>query len=469
VRKNLIFLHLESISNTILWQYRAELATVWQLMRQSFRYTRYFSSSVSTDTVRDELLFGASDAYDGSPLYAERHDLSNPALRHNLKLNTLPFFAFIERYGYFEFIEYPWCTEIKTPTQYFHPNLDYVITRMKTMMRQFAASNIPFIISLRVSVSHMAYDDPVKIQARTFSDRFRLGYLRQDQAVNMAMSALSELGLVEKSVIVCYGDHGDELWSHGLNKGYCHATIPYGGLCAVPLFIYEQGCPPGESDRLVSTVDLREGLIRRLAPDFEPTEFQLSNPLRNRMGTETPLPPGWPDSGRLPPFRETRFNGIDSFTETRELAFTQNLFALQLEYSDLEQALTKGYSVTDGTYRLVVSSGGKNVKNGGLEFFCERLDPFNSRNLLDFFKLDLNGDIKEFYPPPEASVREFSLVFNEKAVRNLGETYSRLKAALREFIRGKEERAERFIGDRRHHVMPEEAFKRSRKRQVLDT
>ena len=468
MRKNLIFLHLESISNTILWQYRAELATIWQLMNQSFRYTRFFSSSVSTDTVLDELLFGASDAYDGAPLYAERNDLTNPALRNNLKMTSLSLFSFIERYGYFNFVEYPWCNGIETGTHLYHPDLNYVVSRMKEKMRRSAAYDVPFMFHFRVCVSHMAYDDPVKIQAKTFSERFKLGYLRQDQAVQMALAAIAELGLLEKSIIVCYGDHGDELWSHGLNKGYCHATIPYGSLCWVPLFIYEHGCPPGESDRLISTIDLRESLIRRLVPDFDPTAFQLSNPMKNRWGGTVPLPPEWPDSGHLPSFRESPFNGIDALNETRELAFTQNLFALQLEYSDLEQGLTKGYSVTDGTYRVVVSSGGRNTKNGGVEFFCDLLDPFNSRNLLDFFKLDLKGEIIEFYPPAEASSREFSLMFNSEAVEHLKKTYSRLKAALHEYVRSKEEKASRFIGDRKHHVMPEYVFRHSRKRQLLD-
>jgi hypothetical protein len=468
MRKNLVFLHLESISNTILWQYRPELATVWQLMQQSYRYTRYFSSSVSTDTVLDEMLFGASDAYDGAPLYSQRHDLSNPALRNNMKMNNIASFAYMAGFGYFNFIEYPWCNGIESPTHLYHPDLNYVVARMKEKMRDYDAKGIPFVVHFRVCVSHMAYDDPVKIQAKTFSERFRLGYLRQDQAVNMALSSLIELGLLEKSVLVCYGDHGDELWSHGLNKGYCHATIPYASLCNVPLFIYEHGCPPGESDRLVSTIDIRESLIRRIVPDYDPAEISLGNPLKNRIGWSIPAPPGWPDSGCLPPFRQTPFDGIDAFNETRDLAFTQNLFALQLEYSDLEQGLTKGYSVTDGTYRVVVSSGGRNSKSGGIEFFCDRLDPFNSRNLLDFFKLDMNGDIREFYPPPETSVREFSLVFNEEAVKHLSQTYNYLRAALHEFIRSKEERAKRLIGNRKYHVMPESVFRYSRKRKLQD-
>ena len=469
MRKNLLFLHLESVSNTILWQYRIELATTWRIFQHSFAYTHYYSSSVSTDTVLDELLYGTSDVYDASPKFGERFDLTNPALAAAVTCNSLESFAFFEGYDYFNFIEYPWCNGIEDSTHFYHPNMELVVARLKDRMRAGATSGKPFVLHFRVVVSHMAYDDPVKIRAATFSERFRLGYQRQDQAVAMAMSALDELGLLENTTVVFYGDHGDELWSHGLNTGYCHSIIPYASLCWTPLFIYEHGKPGGVSDRIVSTIDLRESLVKRMCPEYNPENHPVGVSLKNRLGETKSPPRGWPVDGVLPPFRSTRFEGIDAFNEERELAFTQNLFALQLEYSDPECGLTKGYSVTDGIYRVVVASGGDNPKaGGGIEFFCDRLDPFNKRNLLDFFKLDPNGDIREFYPPTEAFVREFSLLFGESAIDGLKQTYARLKGALHEFVRAKEEKALRHLDGRKHHVMPETAFRHSRKRAMVD-
>lgn len=457
MRKNLILLHLESISNTILWQYRVELATIWRLMQQSFSYSRFYSSSVSTDTVLEELSNGCADSFDGATLFNKRWEQS----ANNPKYNSFITFAGLAGYNYFRFIENPFAPPYAKWPDYSHPDFDMLLQGAKERLKSLSTSDRPFIFRYRVVVSHMAYDDSVKIQAKTFSERFRLGYLRQDQAINTILSALIEYGLWENSIIVCYGDHGDELWSHGLNRGYCHAIIPYASLCSVPMFIYEHGVPPGTSDRLISTIDLRESLIKRLIPDFDPSQVNLHDLFGG------PPPEGWPRDA-MPPFRETPFNGIDAFNEKRELAFTNNLFALQLEYSDLEAGLTKGYSVTDGTYRVVVSSGGTNPKNGGLEFFCDRLDPFNSRNLLDFFKLDGNGDIKEFYPPPEAFVREFSLIFNEKAVEHLKAVYGKLKSSLHEYVRDREQQGMKLTKESKYHVMPESVFKHSRKRLFQD-
>lgn len=457
MRKNLILLHLESISNTILWQYRSELATIWRLMQQSFVYTRFYSSSVSTDTVLEELSTGCSDAFDGATLFTKRWEQST----NNPKKNSLATFAKLAGYNYRRLAENPFAPPCSKWPDDSHPDFDMLLLGAKERLKQLSTLGKPFIFRYRVVVSHMAYDDSVKIRAKTFSERFRLGYMRQDQAINTILSTLIEYGLWENSIIVCYGDHGDELWSHGLNRGYCHAIIPYASLCSVPLFIYEHGAPPGTSDRLVSTIDLRESLIKRLIPDFDPSQVNLQGVF------DGPPPEGWPRDA-MPPFRETPFNGIDAFNEKRDLAFTFNLFALQLEYSDLEAGLTKGYSVTDGTYRVVVSSGGAYPKNGGLEFFCDRLDPFNSRNLLDFFKLDANGDIKEFYPPPEAFVREFSLIFKERAIEHLKVTFGRLKLALHEYVRDKERRGMRLTQERDYHVMPENVFKHSRRRLLKD-
>jgi hypothetical protein len=226
-------------------------------------------------------------------------------------------------------------------------------------------------------------------------------------------------------------------------------------------------------------VDLRETLVKRLVPTFDPARCQLGEKWINSLGEVMPFvpsmgevmpfdsPPGQPRSGSLPPFRQTPYDGIDALNEKRELAFSQNLFALQLECSDPERGLTKGYSVTDGDYRLVVSSGGADPRNGGLEFYCDRVDPTNSRNLLDFFRLDSHGGIAAFSPPPEAVNREFALTFNPEAAAHLTGVYHKLKKALYEFVRGKEERALPFNPGPRH-VMPESVFRHSRKRLFKD-
>ncbi len=448
--KNLVLIHLESVSNTILWQYRVELGTVWRLMQQSCVYNHFYASSSSTDTVLVELFNGCSDTFDGLSLYKEHRNPNHIWIQNNLKLTTLH--NILNAAGYDVF--YPTEHYLGPPSSDQFSMADFNVDKLlaasaERLARAKAAAKSIFLI-FRMVIPHMAYDDGVKIQATTFSDRFRLGYLQLDRTINKLLSIVIELGMWDDSIIVCYGDHGDELWSHGVNKGYCHAIPPYASLNWVPLFIYDSSRPPGSSNRVISTIDLRESLLKLLMPGIDPTQYVQ-----------------WWDKKPYAPFRQTPYDGIDAFNERRELAFSQNLFALQLEYTDLEQGLTKGYAVTDGMYRLVVSSGGNNPKNGGMEFFCDQVDPANTRNLLDFFALDVNGDIRKFSPPPEAVDGAFALTFNERAVTHLTGTFHKLKKSLYEFVRDKERRGLQF-NHGPSHVMPESVFKHSRKRLFKD-
>lgn len=449
-KKNLILIHLESISNTILWQYRIELGTVWRLMQQSFVYNHFYATSTSTDSVLEELFKGCSDFFDGVSLYRDRYNPENPWVQNKRQDNTLDTMASLSGYDLFFPTEHYLSPPLSVNSLMLDYNINNLLAASAERMAKAKAAGRPILIAFRMVVSHMAYDDGEKIQATTFSDRFRRGYVQLDRAINQFLSIIIQLGMWDDSIIVCYGDHGDELWSHGVNKGYCHAIQPYASLNWVPLFIHESNRPPGSSNRLVSTIDLRESLLKMLSPGFDPTQYQ------------------WPETREpFPPFRQTPYDGIDAFNERRELAFGQNLFALQLEYTDLERGLTKGYSVTDGTYRVVVSSGGSNPKNGGLEFYCDPVDPANTRNLLDFFTLDANGDIRKFSPPAEATDRAFAQVFNERAVASLRDVYHRLKKNLYEFVRDKERRGSEFNPGPKH-VMPESVFRHARKRLFKD-
>ena len=446
--KNLIIIPLESVSNLILWQYRIELPTVWWLMEQSFSYTRFYGASVSTESALMDLWNGCSDTCDGLSLYKERYDLNHSWRRNNPKRTTLHTLAHFAGYERFSLIEEYLAPPVKKDLWMTDCNVDNLFSEARSRLAGAKAKNKPIMLMFRMVISHMAFDDRVKGRAETFSERFRLGYMQLDRAVNRFLSILEELNMLNDSVIVCFGDHGDELWSHGLNKGYCHGTTPYASLNWTPLFIHDSSRPPGTSDRVVSMIDLRESLTKLLVPGCDPAAYGKG-------------------SWTLPPFRQTPYDGIDAFAEKRELAFAQNLFAMQLEYSDLERGLFKGYSVTDGAYRAVVSSGGSNPKKGGMEFFCERVDPANTRNLLDFFTLAANGDIGKFSPPPGATDRGFVLAFNDRAVAHLTETYAKLKTALYAYVRGKEARAAQFNSGP-CHVMPESVFRHARKRLARD-
>lgn len=426
-------MHLESISNTILWEYRAELPTVWRLMQQSMFYSRFNAASTSTTMCIDAITRGNCTIDDRLSRY--KAQTKNPYEYWNL-------FHDIAHYGYEVkrfFLDHfttrgvidrgPWF--ITNDTNAFNQGL-------RKCLSNWRATGKNFFIHFQNDIAHMAFDDEVKIRAKSFSERFRLAYMQLDASINFLLQQLAEFGFWENTLIVCYGDHGDELWGHSLTRGFCHAIAPYASLVWTPLFIYDNGRTVGVSDQLVSAVDLRETLVKAIIPDFR-------------------CPPeGFP-------FRTIPFSGRDIASEKNEYVFSQNLYGLQLEYADLEQALTKGYSVTDGIYRLVAASGGKRPKDGGMEFYYDRLDPTNSRNLLDFFQLGVDGEIIGFAPPPEATSEEFKLLFTPETVRHMTESFHALRRELRNYVRAKE--AEALKHNRlEYHVMPDTAFKYARRR-----
>lgn len=313
---------------------------------------------------------------------------------------------------------------------------------MREYMTASVKSGKPFFLLFYTEVSHMALEDAYKAGAATLAERFVRSYRILDVGIRALLAMLEELNVLRDAVIVGYGDHGDEFWSHDLNRGYCHCIPPYASQVWTPFFIYDNGENARDVDTMLSTPDMAHTLIRKLIPGYVPDKAIL---------------------GKEPPFQ-----GSDAEAREDGLIFSQNLFPVQLEYDDPEKGLKKGYSVTDGVYRLVVTSDGDRRQDGGLELFYDRLDPFNSRNLLNFFTLNGKGEIAEFRPPPEATGSEFDILFNSASVEHLIRTYDRLRAALRDFVRRKEEVALPFRTGENFHLMSDRSFSIAKKRVRKD-
>jgi hypothetical protein len=290
-----------------------------------------------------------------------------------------------------------------------NPDLAYLCESALAQMKNAKENGAPFLAYFWDFSSHLACPNLRKDSANGVGERLRMAYSLVDSSLNRLLSGLARIGLWDETIIVGFGDHGDEPWSHGLNRGYCHGTAPYASMVWTPMFLFDpENFQPAITDRLSSMVDVKPTVMGLLFPE---------------------------QPSRMP---RTRHSGFDLMREKRELAFSQNMFALQREQSDPEQGMLKGYAVTDGKYRLVVVSGGRKPKNGGMGLYCDQEDPANSLNLLKFFKLDREGEIRRFAPPPEAVAKHFACVFGPAQVESLRNAFLRLKPALREFIRDKE-------------------------------
>lgn len=427
---------MESISATIFWQYRVELNILWRMLLQSHVYLNYNSSATSTEMSVRAILSGSDALYDinssfGGPTpYQGRIGFLADYLQKD--------FGYAARRVFHD----PFRLESPGEGKRIAPTLEEAIGDIAALLADCRDNSKNFCLGFTDYMSHMAYEDSRKGKAVAFTDRFRISYSLINQSISMVLALIEQSGFWDNTLMVFFGDHGDELWSHSLKAGRCHTLEPYASLTHAPLFVFDNGRDVCLDARLVSGVDLRETLLKSLIPDYEPS-------------------PG------LPAFAAVPFSGMDVGKNTREYMYSQSLYALQRDLSDEQKSVTKSYSVADGTLRLMVDSGGGDLGDAGLELFYDRLDPTNSRNLLDFFTMDADGGTLHFAPPPNVQGQAFSILFTPGEVEHIKERYSGLRSRLYEYVRAKEGEAMKHLpsGDSPYCTMPEEAFHKIRARQ----
>lgn len=409
MKKNVLILHLESVSRANLWQYRIEMGTIWRLMSQSFRFSRFYPSATSTDMAMTDFCYGDSSLKDFAPTYQISKDIdfgSGDFSHVNLDLMRAGY-----KYYYFGSSPYSKMARLVKKHQVYvnNPNLSHLVNDFKFFIEMNRHSQQPFFAYFWDDSAHLAYPSQIKDAAESAPDRLRTAYALIDASVNRVISNLIEAGLWEKTIIIGFGDHGDEAWSHGLNRGYCHSIAPYSSVAWTPMFMFDpEQFDSTTTSRVASTIDLKHTILGMAFP------------------------------GAAEHAGNTRFSGINLLKERRKYAFSQNMFALQREQTDPEQGMLKGYSITDGAFRLVASSGGRKPQQGGMALYCEQADPANSLNLLKFFSLDKNGDIKKFSPPQEAAAKHFQSAFGPPQVESIWNAFEELKPQLTQFIKDKE-------------------------------
>jgi hypothetical protein len=414
-------------------------------MSSSRQFTKFYSSACSTGSAVTDFLYGHAFTYDHCRRYTDYASSRKTGASLHSIMNYMGW-----DWGYFGSSPFQ-PTYHSRNDSYQEANNRNIPQLADLLLKEFKAhkeNGVPFAAYFWDDTSHLAFSCDPKNSAASIQERMRVGYQLLDASVNYILSGLAELGLWENTVIVGFGDHGDEPWSHGLNKGYCHAVAPYSSICWTPFFIFDNGEHQGISEQLVSLVDLRYTIARfmqRGADDLPPEKLE-----------------------RLDRYLQPR-GGNDIFNSTRRYALSQNMFALQLEHTDPEEGMEKAYGITNGEYRLVAASGGPARKGGGLELFCERTDPTNSRNLLDFFELDGKGEITGFRPPEDAIGMHFRQAFRPPQVKSIVAAFGALKRFLVGWVRRKEERALKMLGMNAgrgsYHLFPERAFQRAKRRR----
>jgi len=390
--KNILLLHLESISNQTLRLFPDAFSSVRALMDRSVSFRNFFSSATSS-------LMAITDAWHGNSFeldYAAALERVTPAgLSRNL-------FSILGDCGCRSTVL---ClnmnhaadgTRICTWPGGLEPVRGTDSPRELLSWFDGLTAEPPFAVYVWNLVSHVEQHDPESDGAASLAGRLECKYRQADRMVGDLIALLERKGLLDATVVVLMGDHGDDLWTHGLKGGFVHATEPYAAVTWVPMCIRAPHAVPAVYTAPASTIDIRNtvlGLLGRTVAD--------------------------------------RFAdmGIDLFERTNRMVFSQNLLANQS--GSPSPAISKAYAAMNESFLLLAS-------RHGLELYDHRLDPTNSCNLLHFFDLDGDGGLR-FVPPEGFGVPHFNVIFRRfpDHVRHISENFTALRQGLQTFVKKK--------------------------------
>jgi hypothetical protein len=390
--RNLLILHLESISQLILAIHRRCFPNLDALLRESMHYDNYFSSATSTRMVQAHL-------FHGNDFELDHYSSYNGAVPAG---NCEHLFAILKAHGYhpghaclnlyherLPMMSSVWPGTISVPFGSADPAAVMAELDRMTNARPFAV----FFWNL---ISHIEHSGVYAYHAESLTQRLQRAYRKADEMIGELLRRLQDKGALADTMIVIYGDHGDDFWGHGFKGGMVHALEPYSNMVWTPLAIWSGGENAGVDDRLASTVDIRATCLDKLgirhSDDF-------------------------PFSGR----------SLHSTDRSRHV-FSQNFMANQPDSQELN--IARSIAAYDDTYCMLASSK-------GLEMYAYRLDPTCGCNLLNFYEFAPEGGIR-LRALPRARAHYLNAIRDGEAIcHSISRSFGELRQTLRERIAAK--------------------------------
>jgi membrane-anchored protein YejM (alkaline phosphatase superfamily) len=331
--KNIVFVHLESL-NMLNYRMNPHLfPNLRKIEQRCISYSNYYSTATSTLMVIGDLMYGGMEQYEGCKSLG---DIPQEYFYQSSIFDDL------KDAGYHTGIYiYPEGGDRDTAEERhiagFHNRMvlkknyeEYLGALEDTMLEQ------PFALMACNYISNLTLNQYLDIdQYGEQMSYWEAGYREMDRCVGDIWTLLEKHELLDNTVVIFYGDHGDDFWGHGMHIGLTHAIEPNPLLIHTPLFIYD-------------------GSVRKETR----FNFAIVQPTDFRSMVEQVLKTGeWQDPAH--PY-----------------AFARNEYAAQPVRKD---SFNKAYSLTDGKYLLMVSAN-------GLEMYETEMDPACQNNLLRFFK-----------------------------------------------------------------------------------
>jgi hypothetical protein len=343
-RKNLVVIHLESIAWQTLNAFPEAFPNLHRFMPRARVFTSYFASATSTQMVMAYLFHGNDFELDAAPGLAPPAG-NNPSL-----------FPILDAAGYRTAFLCVSALQAKTMLPLLAGTVPPVWTTddFAALLAKFEAvtSERPFAVYAWNLVTHVEHAMALAPHARGIDDLVGGACAVADHALGALLAILDRRGLTDDTTVVIYGDHGEDLWTHGFKRGVMHGAEPYTHVVHAPLLIRDEALPAGPDRRLASTIDVA------------PTCLDL-------LGVPAVLP--FAHSGHS-------LRG----DVRRDAAFSQNFTGSQPDAP--RRDIRRAFSVSDGTHTLLASAR-------GLALFNHRLDPTNHCNLLHFFELAADGGL----------------------------------------------------------------------------
>jgi len=395
--KNLLIIHLESITRHSLAIFDSSFPNVRRLMQDAVVFENFFSSATSTLMAITYLFHGNDLEFDTSSAF----EGIKPAG------NTRNLFSILADRGYdTRFIclnglhaggemRFPSWPDDLPPVQ--------ATNDFPTLFRLFdeLTDAAPFAIYAWDLISHIEHSLALAPFSGSLTDQVRRACGVADHAVGEMMAILERKGLLDNTTVVIFGDHGDDYWTHGFKGGMVHGTEPYTQVTWTPCAIRDPSLAPASSANLASTIDIAPTCLALLGIG-EPGGFG--------------------------------HGGLNLLAQQQEIVFSQNFTANQPD--NRKTGVTKAFAATDDTYVLLASSR-------GLEMYAWRLDPGNHCNLLQFFDLGQDGELALRERPDAALHYRAALPRNPRAVASITGRFRALREALSARIAAKRAHIER--------------------------
>lgn len=376
--KNIVIVHMESLSNYIFNMHREFFPFLNNLMKKGVSYKNYYSTATSTLMVITDLFFGDTSIFEKSDFLEDLYTID---------VNKKSVFSVLEEQGYFtKFYFYGYTG--KERDSFF--KLGDIISHnsyawgdddsdkfVAEISEDIKSTDKPFALFVEDYYSHIAYSGYRKNEScngekEAFADR----YCEIDRTLLRTYEAVEKAGKLQDTVFVIYGDHGDEYWFHGFHGGYTHAIEPRESVCHCPLVVWNAGMNEGETkDELLSTKDIYN-ICLNLA-----------------LGEKKVI--------------------------ANNYVFMRNLFARQKKYAKM---FNKAYAVTDGDYFLL-----RTMK--GFSLYINSIDPMSCTNVLSFFSY--KGGKLNYYSDFNYCVSgHYKNFMSENIIREIEEEFYELKREL---------------------------------------